>query len=158
VTDASLDSVIVGDLEYWLGQLPDYQRALTRSLIDETGSEEAAAAAWLSASGPTDVFPYGAAANSRDTGFLGRVKHELRLLICGGDQYDEERAKLRQQLSTGSKYVVGFAAGAVAHNLGTAPTVIGPPVALLFAVAAKVGVRAWCLELEPVQDTPPDPS
>jgi len=80
---------------------------------------------------------------------LNEVIKEIRLLLCTNDtKYDEFRKKVKEQASPTAKIVVILISNAISANIGFAAGILVPLIAIIFAVASKVTVEAWCSKID----------
>lgn len=131
------------ELDELLTALKPYQAGAISQLIEKHGEEEAAKL-WLSANGPIDTQKFGGSSSRDPKPFWDKFNEELRLVICDDEKYKEDRKKLLSQAKPAADYVVHGITALVATNLGLAPALLVPPVALMLRVIGKVGVNAWC--------------
>ena len=77
--------------------------------------------------------------------FYTNVKNEFVAFVCGDAKYEEERAQAAQIWNSQGKVgLVSMVAAVVASTVGLAVAAIVPVIALLFSLAAKIGLNAFC--------------
>jgi hypothetical protein len=146
VIDQELAKALAGDVGDWVGVLPDYQQELLNTML--VNSEPTAVAiAWLTGTGPRDTAPFGGIRAAASL-FYDRLLEQMRLLLCTGEGFDEERAQLIRDARAGRAAIVTLIATAIAPHVDAAPVVIAPVVALTLAVVSGAGVDAICDTLE----------
>lgn len=77
-------------------------------------------------------------------GYWDAVKGEVDKFICGGPGYDDLRKQVEAGWEKGKTWIVTVVAGVVASHLGVAAAVIIPVIGIVFALAARIGVKAYC--------------
>ncbi len=77
--------------------------------------------------------------------FYANVKAEVIAFVCGDAKYQAERTQAEAIWKTHGKIgLVAAVAAAISPYVGLAAAAIIPVIALLFSLAAKVGLNAFC--------------
>lgn len=150
------DSIALsGDLDVWLSGLAPAERSLVDEVVASHDSLEDAARAWLGGTAGVNLAPYGASRGG--SVFFDRFVNEIRELLCtNSEKYANERSELQTLVSNGKQAVAASSITlALASTLGIAAALLGPAIAVMLALIAKMGVRAWCSSRAP-QSSPED--
>jgi hypothetical protein len=127
----------------WLDGLGQSQSQTIQQLLDTGKSEEEVAQLWLSSAGATSTVGFGAAGPIQN--FYSNVKREFVAFVCGDPKYDDERAQAQQIWNNQGKVgLVSMVAAVVASTVGLAAAAVVPVIALLFSLATKIGLNAFC--------------
>lgn len=137
------DEVLQGGPEAWLDALPPFHARRIREMQAAGVGMEDIARAYLASVGPADNAPYGVVEGGKK-GYWDAVKGEVDKFICGGAGYDDLRKQVEAGWEKGKTWIVTAVAGFVATNLGVAAAVILPVVGIALALAARIGVKAYC--------------
>lgn len=127
----------------WFDGLPNSQSKAILRLIDAGKSEEEVGELWLSQTGSPNTAGFGVGGPIQS--FYANVKREFVAFVCGDEKYEKER----EQASTiwnnqGKIGLVSMTAAVIASTVGLAAAAVVPVVALLFSLAAKIGLNAFC--------------
>lgn len=135
-----LGEILAGTQAY-LDDLPGYQSALVRSLLQSGLSEEEAAAVWLDGAAK-DLATFG----SRGTSslFYRKFIEELHAFLCSEERYGADREELLKQFKTGQASAIGLMSAALSPHLGAAGALLAPAIALVLILIGKMGLNAWC--------------
>lgn len=131
----------------WIEALSGSQRDTIKSLLGSM-SEHEAAILWLSLPGASDTAGFGGQGGLQR--YFESVETQLRLLLCGADEYESVRAQAVSVWASGKTVVISTISSAIAIKVGIAAAVLVPVVALILAAVGKVGLNAWC-EMPPAQ-------
>lgn len=127
----------------WLEGLSAVQSDTIEQLIASGKSEEEVGELWLSITGSNNTLGFGVGGQIQN--FYKNVKAEFVSFICGDEKYNEEREKAIQIWNTHGKMgLVSMVAAVVAANIGLAFAAVVPVIALLFSLASKIGLNAFC--------------
>lgn len=133
---------IIDDPGMWLSQLPHYQQATIRSMLDAGLGYEQAASAWISGSAFESTAPFGAGFGMKP--YFESLLDELHDFLCVGRSYEQERSELLSGFKPGQTGVAASIAAAIAPHLDAAPSYLAPAVALTLCAIGKIGLGAWC--------------
>jgi hypothetical protein len=145
VTGSSWADLFEGNSDDWVQALPPYQQRLIDSMLSSREPVDAATA-WLSASGPTNNAPLGAVHRAANL-FYDNLLVEIQALICTNKGYAAERKSLSSSAGAGKTAFIIAVSDAVAPHVGTTPVLLGPAIALTFAVLARAGKDSVCTTL-----------
>ena len=127
----------------WLNALPASQEQMVQTFLTNGMSEDQIAEKWLSQIGSTSTAGFGSGGAIQS--FYANVKQEFVAFVCGDAKYEEERARAAAiWRSQGKVGLVSMVAALVATTVNLAAAAIVPVIALLFSLAAKIGLNAFC--------------
>ncbi|WP_241046910.1 hypothetical protein [Pseudoxanthomonas sp. LH2527] len=104
--------------------------------------EEAAAQEWLSATGCSQIVPFGGISDPKP--FWDRFKAEFRKFICDETAYSDVKSSFAKEAPISKAVIISAVSGAIGATIGYAATLLAPAVALLLYAVAKMGVQAYC--------------
>ncbi len=140
----SIDTLLNGEPELWIEELPEFQRSAIHELQAKGSSFEQIAQTWITASAE-NTYRFSANAPVGNKGaFLENLKSEVRAFLCGDKKYKTERDGLFGEKGLARAYVVSAMAVAIAPHLSVASAVIAPLIALVLASIGKITLNAWC--------------
>lgn len=140
----SIDTLLGGEPELWIEELPAFQRSAIHELRAKGSSFEQIAQTWITASAE-NTYRFSANAPVGNKGaFLENLKSEIRAFLCGDKKYKTERDGLFGEKGLARAYVVSAMAVAIAPHLSVASAVIAPLIALVLASIGKITLNAWC--------------
>lgn len=143
----SFSGVLSGDMDEWLGALPEYQRRSIVALLSDHEPVQVATI-WLANSGPRDTAPFGGVRTAANN-FYDNILKELQKAICESEEYAAERKELAEVTKGGGKLLlVGALSTAIAPHVGAAAAVIAPAVALTLGIVTNAGKATACDALE----------
>lgn len=135
----------------WLEGLPAAQSRVVQELLRAGNSEEEVGELWLSRTGAASTVGFGVGGPIQS--FYANVRREFLAFVCGDSKYEEERRQALEIWNTQGKVgLVSMVAAVVAAAVGLAAAAVVPVVALLFSLAAKIGLRAFCETCNPAGD------
>ena len=127
----------------WFEGLPTSQSESIEQLVASGKSEEEIGELWLSRTGSNNTLGFGVGGPIQS--FYSNVKKEFAAFVCGDEKYNDERAQAVQIWNNQGKVgLVSMVAALVASTVGLAAAALVPVVALLFSLAAKIGLNAFC--------------
>lgn len=127
----------------WFEGLPKSQAESIEQLVASGKSEEEIGELWLSRTGSNNTVGFGVGGPIQS--FYANVKKEFTAFVCGDEKYKDERAQAAQIWNNQGKVgLVSMVAAVVANTVGLAAAAVVPVIALLFSVAAKIGLNAFC--------------
>ena len=127
----------------WFDGLPAYQSQAIEQLLADGSSEEQVGELWLSRTGSTSTVGFGVGGPLQS--FYANVKKEFVAFVCGDPKFDTERAQaVNIWKEQGKVSLVSIVAAVVASTVGLAAAAVIPVIALLFSLASKIGVNAFC--------------
>jgi len=131
------------DEEVWLKALPAYQSDVVEELL-KVKSPEDAATAWLEAS-IDNTSPFGGQPQPKRK-YLELLKVEVRKLLCGSPEYDNERNELDELAKSPANKtaIVSMVSAVIGAKVGLAATFIAPAIVIIFIMVAKTSLNAWC--------------
>jgi hypothetical protein len=130
-------------VENWLADLKPYQRTTLQEFL-KTGTPDEAAEAWLTSIGSKNIAGFGGQPGGDPKPYWDRLKAECRRFICDENAYVEEKKALIAELPLSKTVLISVISSAMGATLGTAGTLIAPPVTLLLFAAGKMGLNAYC--------------
>lgn len=145
----SLDDYFTDNADSWIQSLPRYQQVRLNSLLNTGITLEEAADKWLSAN-VENTYPFGA--EKKDNVFVDRIRDEMRLFLCGSEEYESVRSKIKSNGNIVHTYFVGVLSAAIATQLGFAAAFLAPVIALILASISQIGLNAWCKMKEQTVD------
>jgi hypothetical protein len=128
--------------EQWLDGIHPAYRDAINAMVAQGSPYETIATVWLSKAGPENTFSFGAGGAAGN--FFEQVKAEFNKLVCGDAEYEDLRKRAAEQWQKGGSYVSVAVAAFIGAKLGIAAAVLIPVIALLFAAASRIGLKAWC--------------
>ncbi|MFF0667763.1 hypothetical protein ACFYVE_06145 [Streptomyces tendae] len=137
-----LSTLISGDQDFWLAELPNYQRHSISEMLRSRKTYEQVAASWLNSSIADGTAPFGTSA-TRGL-FFEKVVDELHDFLCVGISYENERSQIISGFKTGQAGLVATITAAISPHLDSAPSFLAPAVAVLLCAISKIGLGAWC--------------
>lgn len=137
----SLDDYFTDDADRWIQSLPRYQQVRLNSLLSAGITLEEAAEKWLSAN-VENTYPFGA--EKKDNIFVDRIRDEVRLFLCGSEEYESVRSKIESNGNIIHTYFIGVLSAAIAPQLGLAAAFLAPVIALILVSISQIGLNAWC--------------
>jgi len=127
----------------WFAGLPQSQAESILHLVDSGKSEEEVGELWLSRTGSNNTVGFGVGGPIQS--FYSNVKKEFAAFVCGDEKYSDERKQASEIWKNQGKVgLVSMVAALVASTVGLAAAAIVPVIALLFSLAAKIGLNAFC--------------
>jgi hypothetical protein len=135
-----LDEILASS-RAWLDDLPAYQSALVRSLLQSGLSEEEAAAVWLDGA-TKDLATFGSGGTS--SLFYRKFIEELHAFLCSEERYGADRGELLKQFKAGQASAIGLMSAALSPHLGAVGALLAPAIALVLILIGKMGLNAWC--------------
>lgn len=127
----------------WFEGLPRAQAQTLSNLLDSGSSEDEVGESWLTKAGSSTTAGFGVGGPLQS--FHSNVKAEFVAFICGDPKYENERQQAVQIWNNQGKVgLVSMVAAVVASTVGLAAAAIVPVVALLFSLASKIGLNAFC--------------
>ncbi|MGA1807564.1 MULTISPECIES: hypothetical protein [Sphingobium] len=127
----------------WLDGLPKSQSESIEQLVASGKSEEEVGELWLSRTGSNNTLGFGVGGPIQS--FYANVKKEFVAFVCGDEKYNDERAQAVQIWNGQGKVgLVSMVAAVVASTVGLAAAAVVPVIALLFSLASKIGLNAFC--------------
>jgi len=131
------------DEKAWLEALPVYQADIVEDLL-KVKSPEDAATAWLEAS-TDNTSPFGGQHKAKRK-YLEFLIVEVRKLLCGSPEYDNERNQLEKvaQSPVNKTAIVSTVSAIIGAKVGLAATFIAPVIVIIFIMIAKISLNAWC--------------
>lgn len=145
----SIDDYFTGNADNWIQSLPRYQQERLKSLLSTGLTFEDAANKWLSAN-VENTYPFGA--EKKDNVFIDRILDEIRDFLCGSEEYESVRSKIKSNANIVHVYFVGVLSAAIAPKLGVAAVFLAPVVALLLASIGQISLNVWCKTKETIRD------
>lgn len=150
----ALDEVFQLDPESLVQELPVYQQDIVRSILTEKSDPDNVLMMWLSAF-PPGTEPFGGEQEDPQLRalYVEKFMDELEAFLCGGPQYEAQRAQLTSQ-----KTHVSFVAAvswALVATLGTSAIAIAPMVVLVLVCAGKMSIKTWCAVRQELHKEPP---
>lgn len=136
-----MNEFIFSDKEL-LELLKPYQQKTLLPLIESVGEEEAAKI-WLSPESGSQSSSFGGGENQPDP-YFDRLIEEIRKLICGDENYQEDREKIIEKANTSALFVVATISALMGDVFGVTPALLTPVVILILKMISKVGTNAWC--------------
>lgn len=156
---STLEELIAGDENAWIGALPSYQAEHIRALLKKGLSPEQVAIVWLTVQGPANTFPFGGDSNrSLRSLFYEKLLREVEDYICGAERYGADRAKLLGELKPTHAYLISTISVAVSPVLGAAAPLLAPAIAMILYTTARIGINAWCAARKEMRDSNVSPS
>lgn len=140
-----LEGLLGGSIDEWVEGLPSYQREHIK-LMMTSASPTDVAIEWLSNSGSAETAPFGGVRVGA-TLFYDKLLVEIQKVICGNEEYENERKEIVSAGNAGKMFIVAAISTAVAPHVGAVAVVIGPAVALILAVVGKAATGAACESL-----------
>lgn len=88
--------IVSESLDEWLTTLKPFQRNTIKNLLQNNdGNEEKVAELWLNSFGPINTATYGGVPTSASNkNYFKSLKSELNKLICGDEDYEEEKKQI----------------------------------------------------------------
>ncbi len=127
----------------WFGGLPNSQVQTIEALLKAGQTEEQIAEFWLSQTGASTTSGFGAGGAIQK--YFENVKSEFVALVCGNGKYNEEREKAKIIWQEHGKIaLVSYVSFVIAQNVDLSNAALVPIIALLFSLAAKISVNAFC--------------
>lgn len=127
----------------WFEGLPKSQAESIGQLVASGKSEEEIGELWLSRTGSNNTVGFGVGGPIQS--FYANVKKEFTAFVCGDEKYNDERTQAAQIWNNQGKVgLVSMVAAVVASTVGLAAAAVVPVIALLFSLAAKIGLNAFC--------------
>src|SRR5690349_15767153 len=130
---ATFEEIFTGNEAEWIDVLPVYQRNTINALIAQGKSYDEIAIAWLSASGPTNTFPFGAQRGSQI--FYEKLLEEIEKFLCREDCYSEDRKKLMTGAEVTKTLAISSISEAIAPVLHASTPYLAPVVSLALITA-----------------------
>ncbi|MEU9439655.1 hypothetical protein AB0D42_01745 [Streptomyces sp. NPDC048304] len=137
-----MDQLITHDNDFWISELPGYQRDTVKSMLSSGMELEAVSAAWLSGSAATNTAPFGA--NLGTKLFFEKFQDQMHDFLCTGLNYEEERAAVMAGFKPKQSGLAATISAAIAPHLGASAVFLAPVVALTLCAVGKMGLGAWC--------------
>ena len=137
-----LGILISGEQDFWLADLPGYQRQTVADMLAGGKTPEQVAAAGLNGGVAEQTAPFGAGAGANL--YLEKVVDELHDFLCVGNTYEQERAQIANGFKTGQTGLVATITAFIAPQLDSAPSFLAPAIAVLLCAISKIGLGAWC--------------
>ena len=126
--------------------LPANDASRLRALVEQYG-EEKAAEEWINTL-PEDQIPLtqfsGGIGDEEDLTFAQSIGREIDYFICGHPKYADLRKQAQSKGTTATFYVGATVAAALGSVFGVTTAAILPTVLLLFHVAGKITLNAYC--------------
>ena len=126
--------------------LPADDASRLRALVEQYG-EEKAAEEWINTL-PEDQIPLtqfsGGIGDEEDLTFAQAIRREIDYFICGHPKYADLRKQAQSKGTTATFYVGATVAAALGSVFGVTTAAILPTVLLLFHVAGKITLNAYC--------------
>jgi len=133
------------NVEEWLAELPRYQQGILHQLLrSSNGDVTKAAGLWLSAQGADNTSPLGG--TQRGSSYIDKFKAEFKKFVCGNSKYKTHRQEFAAIGTASNLSVATYVGNSIAPDIGVAPCLLVPAIALLLSVIAKCGVNAWCAD------------
>jgi hypothetical protein len=137
-----LGSLIYGEQDFWLADLPNYQRQNVVEMLASGMAHEQVAAAWLNGGVAENTAPFGASTGANL--YFEKVVDELHEFLCVGRSYEQERSQIAGGFKTGQTGLVATITAFIAPHLDSAPSFLAPAIAVLLCAISKIGLGAWC--------------
>ncbi|ABO51531.1 conserved hypothetical protein [Desulforamulus reducens MI-1] len=154
MSTCKLEELFSGNPDEWISALQPYQKNIINTLLDSGKSPEEISIQWLSASGPANTFPFGAAGKEQGSSlFYEKLKEEVEAFFCEQAKYEEDRKKLLEQFNAGHTYIIGLISVKISPIVGTSSAFIAPIIALILFTIARIGLNAWCATLRAKNET-----
>jgi hypothetical protein len=151
---SELDKLVLdSNPDDWLSALPVYQQRGIEALLSGRAPEQAAMM-WLTQAGPADTAPFGGLRTGASL-LYKNVLVEIRKLLCGDNEYLEERKDVQAAIGTSKVALIATLAAAIGPHLGAAAVFIAPVVAIVLSVVAKAGAVTVCQALEALVEEEP---
>ncbi|MEV7387528.1 hypothetical protein [Streptomyces sp. NPDC091215] len=137
-----LVSLFSGGQDFWLADLPAYQRQNVLQMLASGMTYEQVATAWLNGGVAEYTAPFGVGAGVNL--YFEKVIDELHELLCVGRSYEQERNQIASGFKTGQTGLVATITAIIAPHLDSAPSFLAPAIAVLLCAISKIGLGAWC--------------
>jgi hypothetical protein len=134
--------LMVYEQDFWLEELPAYQKSSVKEMLESGMGYEEVATAWMSGAVATGTAPFSASTGPKI--FLEKFQDQLHDFLCTGLNYEEERAAVMAGFKPKQAGLAATISAAIAPHLGTAPVFLAPAVALTLCAIAKISLGAWC--------------
>lgn len=131
-----------GDHEFWLSELPPYQRATIDSMLNSGMDFQDIAIAWMSGAVAETTAPFGAGLGVKL--FFDSFLDELHDFLCTGRNYEQERNRILSDFKPGQTGLAAAISTEIAPHLAAAPAFVTPAVTVTFCAITKIGLSAWC--------------
>lgn len=136
-------TIPTASLSDWLSVLKPYQREIVDVLlVKENQNAERAAEKWLTATGATNIIPFGGVGNHKP--FWDNFKSEFIRFLCDKTAYTEIKAGISNESPLVKTLWVSVISSAIGAKLGYAATLLAPAVALLLSAIGKISLQAYC--------------
>lgn len=134
-------------LDEWYTCLKPYQKNAIEILVAKYG-EEKAAEVWITARGPIQTATFGGSQNQNEKtlNYWNRLKDEFDKLICGHPDYEKERDKFTVAGESIGLSGASALTAIIAPLIGVSTVLLLPAIVLLLHVAAKMGIKAYCVD------------
>ena len=126
--------------------LPADDATRLRALVEQYG-EEKAAEEWINTL-PEEQIPLtqfsGGIGEEEDLTFAQAIRREIDYFVCGHPKYADLRKQTQSKGSNATFYVGTAVAAALGSAFGVTTAAILPSVLLLFHIACKITLNAYC--------------
>ncbi|MFI6377434.1 hypothetical protein [Streptomyces sp. NPDC050546] len=139
---SQMNALLVDEQEFWLSELPNYQRSTVKAMLDDGMDYESAASAWMSGTVATGTAPFSATLGPKV--FFDKFLDQLHDFLCTGLNYEEERAAVMSGFKPKQTGLAATITAAIAPHLGAAPVFLAPAIALILCAIGKMSLGAWC--------------
>jgi hypothetical protein len=141
--DLELQELMDRNPTEWLQALGSYHYNLFEEMLSSGMTPETVAEQWLTPSVASNTAPFGSSDSGRSL-YFEKLLNEIHDFLCSKTRYAAQRSEYRKQLGLGKNTALVSISTYISSELGTAPPLVAPAIAVTFFAIGQIGLNAWC--------------